>query len=112
MHPRLRTIAIRQLRRREGVFTGSNCWLDIGVRTNGFATGFTALTPRQPVLPTPYAIFATTASNLVGSLAATQLVGTLPSSQISGNYSNSVSFTNVGNIFSARSPAAAPTWSI
>src|SRR5215831_11856972 len=33
-----------------GIFTGSSCWLDIGVRTNA-GTSFTTLTPRQPVLP-------------------------------------------------------------
>jgi hypothetical protein len=40
-----------------GVFAGSNYWLEIGVRTNGGAS-FTTLTPRQPVMPAPYAIFA------------------------------------------------------
>src|SRR5262249_48120636 len=46
-----------------GVFTGSNYWLEITVRTNG-GSGFTTLAPRQPVTPTPYAIFANTASNV------------------------------------------------
>jgi hypothetical protein len=55
-----------------GVFTGTNCWLDVAVRTNG-ADGFTELTPRQPVTPVPYAIFANTASNLIGTLPAAQL---------------------------------------
>jgi hypothetical protein len=46
-----------------GLFTGSSCWLDIGVRTNG-AGAFTELAPRQPVTPAPYSIFAGTASTL------------------------------------------------
>jgi hypothetical protein len=46
------------------VFTGPARWLDIGVRTNGAAT-FISLTPRQPLLPSPYAIYAATASNVV-----------------------------------------------
>jgi len=33
-------------------------WLEIGVRTNGSAGGFTAVSPRQAVLPAPYAFYA------------------------------------------------------
>ena len=47
-----------------GVFTGPDRWLDIGVRTNG-AAAFTALTARQLIAPTPYAI---NAANLGGAL--------------------------------------------
>src|ERR1035438_4089089 len=44
------------------VFTGTPYWLQIGVRTN--ATGaFTPLTPRQPLTPTPYAIYAESAGS-------------------------------------------------
>ena len=67
------------------VFTGTNYWLSIGVRTNGAANNtntFILLSPRQPLLPVPYAIFANTASNLLGALSATQLVGTLPAAQL------------------------------
>jgi hypothetical protein len=72
-----------------GVFTGANLWLGIAVRTNG-AVPFTPLFPRQPILPVPYAIFATAASNLLG---------TLPSSAFSGGYTNSVALTNGANLF-------------
>lgn len=72
-----------------GIFTGNNVWLGIGVCTNNTTT-FTPLWPRQPVLPIPYAIFATSASNLVG---------TLPSSAFSGGYTNSVALTNGANLF-------------
>ena len=82
-----------------GVFAGTNEWLDIGVRAVG-VTNLTTLFPRQPVLPVPYAIFATGASNLLGTLPATQITGTLPSAQISGTYSGAVSFVNDTNIFS------------
>ena len=82
-----------------GIFTGTNCWLDLAVRAAG-TTNFTELSPRQPVLPVPYAIFATGASNLLGTLSATQLVGTLPSAQIAGTYYGAVNFTNAGNSFS------------
>lgn len=44
-----------------GVFTGTNYWLDIAVRTNG--TGpFAEMSPRQALTPTPHAIMASTAS--------------------------------------------------
>jgi hypothetical protein len=57
-----------------GVFTGSNYWLDIAVRTNGSLT-FIELTPRQPLTPAPYAVFANTANNLNGTLGNTNLPG-------------------------------------
>ena len=82
-----------------GIFTGTNYWLQIGVQTNGLTNAFTSLIPRQPVLPVPYAIFANSASNLLGTLAATQLNGTLPSSAFAG-YTNTVSLTNSANLFS------------
>lgn len=63
-------------------FNGASRWLQIGVRTNG-ASGFTALSPRQQLTPTPYAIFANSASNLSGTLPASQLGGTLPASALS-----------------------------
>jgi hypothetical protein len=82
-----------------GIFTGPNRWLDISVRTNGTPGAFTLLSPRQPVLPAPYAIFANTASNLLGTLAAAQLSGTLPASAFTG-YTNTVALTNSANLFS------------
>ena len=82
-----------------GLFTGTNYWIEIGVRTNG-APAFTTLAPRQPLLAVPYAIFANGASNLLGTLPATQLVGTLPSAQVAGNYSGAVTFPNAANSFS------------
>jgi hypothetical protein len=58
------------------VFTGPARWLQISVRTNGSAAAFTALTPRQALTPTPYAIFAATASN-VASGSVVKSVNTL-----------------------------------
>jgi len=81
-----------------GTANGSNDWLDIAVRATGTAT-FTPLTPRQAILPVPYALFATSASNLLGTLQATRLQGTVSSSVISGTYSNGVSFVNGTNTF-------------
>jgi hypothetical protein len=81
-----------------GVFTGPNYWLGIAVRATG-GTGFTALTPFQELTPTPYAIFANTASNLSGTLPSSQLSGAVPSAQISGTYSSAVTFSNNANTF-------------
>lgn len=61
-------------------FDGHARYLEIGVRTNG-NDAFTTLAPRQPILPTPYAI---TAGNLSGTLPVAQLSGSLPASQLSG----------------------------
>src|ERR1043165_4346207 len=41
-----------------GVFTGDGRGLQIQVRTPAGAGSFTTLTPRQPILPTPYALYA------------------------------------------------------
>lgn len=55
-----------------GVFTGDPQWLEIGVRSNGVTT-FNTLVPRQSITPTPYAIMAGSASNLVGAISLVQL---------------------------------------
>ena len=54
------------------VFNGTPYWLQIGVRTNG-ASSFTALTSRQELTPTPYAVYAASA----GSTALLSDTGTL-----------------------------------
>lgn len=55
------------------VFDGTSFWLDIGVRSNGAASDFTALSPRQSITPVPEAMFAATASTISGVLAVTNL---------------------------------------
>lgn len=47
------------------VFSGKDRWLEIAVRTNG-GSAFTTLNPRQPVMPTPYALTALNAINVPG----------------------------------------------
>jgi trimeric autotransporter adhesin len=64
-----------------GVWNGQTNWLQIGVETNG-AASFTSLAPRQQILPVPYAVFANSASNLLGALPAIQLSGTVPLPQL------------------------------
>lgn len=69
-----------------GIFTGGTNWLEVDVRTNG-AGSYTVLIPLQSITPTPYAMFANTASNLSGFLPAGQISGPLPASQLSGTIS-------------------------
>ena len=64
-----------------GVPDGHPFWFQLGVRTNGGGT-FTTVSPRQAATPTLYALFANTASNLVGSLPVAQLSGTVPLAQL------------------------------
>lgn len=73
-----------------GNFPGSDRWLEISVRTNG-GTLFDTLSPRQPITPTPYAIFA--GSVLPGGLGP----GAYASELILNNASNSFSGTFTGN---------------
>ena len=76
-----------------GVFTGPARWLEIGVRSNTVAVAFNILNPRQPLNPTPYAIFAEGAS-------AAGLTGTIPAGDLSGAYGGPLMLNNAGNSFS------------
>ncbi len=64
------------------IFTGSNYWLQVDVRTNN-GPSYVTLSPLQAVTPTPYAIMADSASNLLGALPASQLSGAFPA-QLTG----------------------------
>ncbi|MDB6029616.1 MAG: hypothetical protein JWM68_5839 [Verrucomicrobiales bacterium] len=75
-------------------FPGADRWLEMGVRTNGSVGGYTILSPRQAITPTPYAVqaanatsatSANTAASLTGTLSASQLTsGTVPLAQLPG----------------------------
>ena len=78
-----------------GMFNGEARWLQIAVQTNG-ATRFTLLSPRQPLLPAPTALFAEAAAT---AQVTSNFVGTLPASALSGKYSNAVSFSHSANSF-------------
>jgi hypothetical protein len=69
-----------------GVYAGNSLWLQLEVRTNGGAV-FVSLSPRQALLPVPYAVFAEGASNVLGRVAVTQLSGPLPATQLTGTVS-------------------------
>ena len=67
-----------------GIFTGSNYWLEVDVRTNGTLT-YAQLLPLQAIAPTPYAMMANSASNLLGTLPVAKLSGAIPTSQLANN---------------------------
>jgi hypothetical protein len=66
------------------VFPGNATWLAISVRSNNVGS-YTGLTPLQELTPTPYAIFANTASNLSGTVSAASVSGTLLNGQLANN---------------------------
>ncbi|HUA66852.1 MAG TPA: tail fiber domain-containing protein [Alphaproteobacteria bacterium] len=73
-----------------GVWNGQTNWLQIGVETNG-AASFTTLVPRQEILPVPYAIFASSASTLLGTLP----LGQLPVAVVTNNETSIVTLDNL-----------------
>ena len=64
-------------------FAGDSRWLELSVRTNG-AASYGIMTPREPITPTPYAIFANTASNVSGTISAAQLPASVLTNGASG----------------------------
>ncbi len=73
-------------------FIGADRWLEIGVRPGASSGAYTNLAPRQPVNPTPYAIF----SRGVNSAG---IIGQLTDSQLSTTLSFARTFSNPGNVF-------------
>jgi len=47
-----------------GAFDGEERWLEIGVRPGGESGAFTSLAGRQPINPTPYALYAVAAGSV------------------------------------------------
>ena len=78
-----------------GAFPATNRWLEIDLRT--VIGPFTTVWPRQQLTPVPYALFATTASNVSGTVSAAQIIGgtignaVLPASP---NFSGAVAATS------------------
>ena len=90
-----------------GIFNGGNRWIEIAVDDPAVAgLNYVPLTPRQPFTAAPYALRATVATSVSGSVPATQITGNLPTSQLSGNISAAIlsSGTTTGTI--TFSPAA------
>lgn len=61
-------------------FNGDARWVEISVRPGASAGTFTVLSPRQPISPTPYALFAKAAAGIAVPFAATGSLAGAPSS--------------------------------
>ncbi|MEK7683953.1 MAG: hypothetical protein AAB466_00875, partial [Verrucomicrobiota bacterium] len=86
-----------------GVFTGSQRWLEIGVRAVGNVQPHTILAPRQPIKAVPFALYALTPAGpagpqgLPGTTTADGLTsGTLADERLSAN----VALLHGTNVFS------------
>lgn len=79
----------------EAPFNGEARWLALHVCTNG-ASNYTALVPRQPITPTPYAIGA---GKVYGALPAAQVAGNLVPAALptGGNWSLTSTLTVDGD---------------
>ncbi len=96
-------------------FTGQKRFLEIQVRQDAGQncsdeSGYSALTPRQEMTPTPNASFAQSAASLNGQSPsfyqnAANLTGRLPSSLLSGTYTGPLSLTNASNVFTGNGAA-------
>ena len=74
------------------VFSGEARWLEIGVRTNGSSSPYGTLSPRQPLTPTPYALYAPSA----GLAATATTAGT--ANNLAGNLSGDVTGTQTATV--------------
>lgn len=72
-----------------GLFSGSNYWLEVAIKTNG-AASYTVLAPLQALTSTPYAIFAGGASNAVNATVAASA-----NSVLAGNVSGTLSLSQL-----------------
>lgn len=73
-----------------GLFDGPARWIEVAVRPGDSVSDFTTLTPRQSVLPTPYAIYAAGVNG--AGIAGTIPAGSLPAASVDEN----ILATNVG----------------
>jgi hypothetical protein len=78
------------------VFAGQSLWLEIGVRTNGSVLPYTTLVPRQPLAPSPGALYAELAGAVTnGAITSAMLAnGAITSSKLAANAVTGAALTN------------------
>ena len=79
-----------------GIFNGNAYWVQLGVRSNGTAAAFTALSPRQPLTPTPNAHYATLAGTVPGGSITSSKLG-VDSVTTSALQNNAVTGAKIAN---------------
>ena len=77
-------------------FNGDARWLMVWVKPDNAPGDFFPLYPRQRLAPTPYAIMANSASNVLGTLSAVQLTGTIANSQLASSSVTVTAGTGLG----------------
>jgi hypothetical protein len=94
-----------------GIFDGGPVYLQLEVRTNG-AANYTVIAPRQPLTPTPYAVYSGTAATAAAAgTASTVPNGAIGSAQLANNIS--LGATNVnGRLDVYRTAANTPALSL
>lgn len=92
-----------------GVFTGTNYWVEMGVRTNGGA-GFATLVPRQPLTPAPYALYAPQASNAIYAVQAGSALQASNAMSLSASSPQINSLCPVGSIMAYMGTNAPAGW--
>ncbi len=82
------------------VFTGSDRWLEIAVRTNGNTGAYEVLSPRQLLTSTPYALYAANAAGFAGQVSDAQLSSNIVRfDAIDQVFPGAAQFTNGGSKF-------------
>ena len=81
------------------VFNGSSNWMQIDVGTNG-SNSFTALSPRQLLTPTPYAIYSANAGS-----ASTATTAASASSMASSNLTGMITLAQLPPVVVTNNPA-------
>jgi hypothetical protein len=91
------------------VFNGATNWLELAVRTNGAGSFSPALTPRQQLTPTPYAVYAekANAAGLTGTVAAANLPANVALLNTSQTFTGSNNFAGPATI--TRSASGVPS---
>jgi hypothetical protein len=92
------------------VFTGAPRWLEIGVRTNGSVAAHFTLTPRQALTPSPYAIYASTASNVVNGSVVKSLNNLKDNVTLAAGAN--VTITPNGNTLTLASAGGSSLWNL
>src|SRR5438309_3656230 len=98
------------------VFNGTTWWLEVSLRPSGTSSEFTFLTPRQPLMPTPNALFSANAAKAATATTANRVVA----SAVSASQLNTPGAPANGEVLSyngtslvwTNATAAAAAWSL